>query len=317
MTPNLETDVQLILPHHNTFPAASPTDPQPLSPTTSSGATSEPPHQLSTHTSVTTDLPRVPTTTTVTHLPPLTLFVRYHPAYPSRKPPFLHLSARWLDNRLAQFAVEHMQQMFTADCPVVFDWINYLQDEFLLEYAKQQQQQLSVEMEIRALSSERSSLSTATGTLRSSTNHQSSTTDQRRSLAEGEKNSEALTSSTASEVSSETRDTALSLLTPSPSDPERHPCQIFLRSVSQFNDVEEFNGYECHREFLQTKHECGICFVMVSGEQFSEPCPECGVAFCTDCLLSYCQVSCNNSRCFWLWLIIIIMILTQSFLLWE
>ena len=174
------------------------------------------------------------TTTTVTHLPPLSLFIRYHSAYPSRGPPIFHLSGRWVDSEKCRFATETMRGMFTADCPVVFDWINYLKDEFLSEYVEWKQSQ------------------------------------------EGEKG--------------EREKNSLPPL-PQQSPATKHHCQVFLRSTSQFNDIEAFNEYECHREFLRSKHECSICFLQVPGEEFSEPCTQCGQAFCSQCLLSYCQVN--------------------------
>lgn len=252
MTPNVDVGIQLVLSPHNAFPSA-----QTSMPTSSTSLSAFTP--LS-HTS--TAAARPPRISTVTHLPPLSLFVRYHLSYPSRSPPTLHLSARWLNNRLAMFAVKRMQQMFTAECLVVYDWINYLQNEFLSEYTERQHQQNS-----NVMASTDSVSSSSTGIASTSLACKPSAVNQE-SCAE------------ANEMAREATDHV----------PQQHSSQIFLRSVSQFNDVEEFDRYECHREFLQSKHECAICFLMVAGEQFSEPCLACGEAFCKQCLISYCRV---------------------------
>ena len=227
MDPYLDSEVQVVLlPQHSLFPNHLQVHPPPdslPSSSTSSDISCLPKEPCS----------LLPTTTTVTHLPPLSLFIRYHSAYPSRGPPVLHLSARWVDSEMCRFATETMQGMFTADCPVVFDWINYLKNEFLSTYVEWKQSQEG-------------------------------------DKGEREKNFQP----------------------PFPQQPPatKHPCQMFLRSTSQFNDIEAFNEFECHREFLRSEHECSICFLQVPGEQFSEPCSQCGQTFCSQCLLSYCQV---------------------------
>ena len=134
MTPNLDADVQVVFSPPSTSHASSPTPPHSLP-----EATSTTPHSLSEDTPQTMAA-RLSRLSNVTHLPPLSLFVRYLPSYPSHTPPILHLSARWLDNRVAGFAVGHMHQMFTPECPVIFDCINYLQNEFIAEYIEQQKQ---------------------------------------------------------------------------------------------------------------------------------------------------------------------------------
>lgn len=247
---------------------------------------------------------RVPRTTSVTHLPPLSLFVRYHAAYPSRTPPTLHLSARWLDSKLLHFAVERMKQMFSAECPIVFDWINYLQDEFLLEYIEQQKTQGEREEEGRGegergeeeggrkMKLEHFGSESLPGSLDSSdeTSTHSSSDTQLPNCPAGDESTIAHSRTVTSPTHCDNSSTALQPALLSPPSAARHPCQVLLCSTSQFNDVEAFDQYERHKEFLRTKHECSICFLLISGEQFSEPCPDCDQAFCSECLLGYCQV---------------------------
>ena len=70
----------------------------------------------------------------------------------------------------------------------------------------------------------------------------------------------------------------------------QHPCQIFLRSSSQLNDIEEFDRYQKHKEFQQSEHECGICCLTLLGSAVCQPCETCGLTYCRDCLNGYCQV---------------------------
>lgn len=168
----------------------------------------------------------------VTHLPSLVLYVRYHSEYPSLRPPDLHLSARWLDPKLVSQVVDKLRQQFTPDCPVVFDWVTYLQDELVKDYSENQLQTPIIPA-----------------------------TDSTTAAVEG----------TGS-----------------------HPCPIFLRSTSQFDDMEEFDKYESHKEFLESKHTCGICFQELSGREFCEPCRTCAQLFCKPCLSEYCQVWCTH-----------------------
>lgn len=74
----------------------------------------------------------------------------------------------------------------------------------------------------------------------------------------------------------------------------RDPCQIFLRSSSLLNDVEEFDSYQKHREFQQSEHECGICCLILVGSAVCRPCEMCGLLYCKDCLKGYCQVSSSH-----------------------
>ena len=69
--------------------------------------------------------------------------------------------------------------------------------------------------------------------------------------------------------------------------------RMFLRSISQFNDVEEHDGYEQHKEFLSEKHECEICCESRAGTQFAERCRECkGTGlYCIPCITEYCKVN--------------------------
>lgn len=75
-----------------------------------------------------------------------------------------------------------------------------------------------------------------------------------------------------------------------------HSCQVFLRSTSLLDDMEEFDRYEDHKEFLKNKHECGICVSELLGEEFCEPCGTCKQLFCKNCILGYCQVGCPDQH---------------------
>ena len=67
---------------------------------------------------------------------------------------------------------------------------------------------------------------------------------------------------------------------------EKHPLQIFVRSSSIMTDVEEYNEFESHNAFLQSKHHCPLCFCEQLGTEFPEVKLECGHLFCTECILS-------------------------------
>ena len=72
---------------------------------------------------------------------------------------------------------------------------------------------------------------------------------------------------------------------------KKDPCQIFLRSSSLLNDIEEFDVYQKRREFQQSEHECGICCLSYMGSGVCRPCEMCGLLYCRDCLKGYCQVN--------------------------
>lgn len=76
------------------------------------------------------------------------------------------------------------------------------------------------------------------------------------------------------------------LATPSSSPPNR----MFLRSVSELNDLTEYDKYQLHLEFVIENHECMICYDTKLGSQFMEPCVQCTRTYCTDCMYHYCQV---------------------------
>ena len=77
---------------------------------------------------------------------------------------------------------------------------------------------------------------------------------------------------------------------------EEHPTSsrhLFLRSISEFNDVEEYDKYENHKQFLAEKHFCGVCFEEKYGSQFVEKCQECkdeSILFCENCVRGHCEV---------------------------
>ena len=134
-----------------------------------------------------------------------------------------------------------LKELFTPDSPVVFDWVNFIQDELATHYSAYQ--------------------------LQIATNIPPESTDAK---------------CEASPTEAGIGDSAV--------ESKQHPCQIFLRSTSQFDDMEKFDLFESHKEFLQGKHECGICFQLVSGEDFCEPCHTCSQLFCRQCVTEYCQV---------------------------
>ena len=71
---------------------------------------------------------------------------------------------------------------------------------------------------------------------------------------------------------------------------EKHPLQIFVRSSSIMTDVEEYNEFENHNTFLQSKHSCPLCFCEHLGTEFPEVKLDCGHLFCTECLSSHIKV---------------------------
>ena len=220
VTPQFDDDVQLVLPTSSGLPA-----PTPMCDTVQS----------------------CKQFTQVTHLPPIELYVKYHSGYPSKKPPNFHISARWLDPKLVPAILENLEQLFTPDCPVVFQCITYLQDELVRDYScNQSQDDLQPEFSVQPPDSV------------DACDHDS-----------GIPHSNG----------------------PSSSLGIRHPCQIFLRSTSQLDDMEEYDWCEVHQEFLQSKHECGICVSELLGKEFCEPCHSCNQLFCKDCILGYCHVS--------------------------
>lgn len=195
--------------------------------------------------------------TQVTHLSPIELYVKYHSAYPSKQLPDFHISARWLDPKLVPTILETLQQLFTPDCPVVFQCITYLQDELIRDYScTQSQNDNDLQPESKM------------GSIHIQTPDSVDVSDPGIPILEH----------TYSDG-------------PSSSLGGRHPCQIFLRSTSQLDDMEEYDQYEIHQEFLQSKHECGICFTKQLGKEFCEPCHSCTQLFCKDCILEYCHVS--------------------------
>ena len=177
----------------------------------------------------------------VTHLPPVTLYVKYPPDYPSRNPPIFHISSTWLDPNFSQQINERLLERFTQDLAVVYEWTLFLQDE-LVEAYSQQQIQAKVSLEQTHGQKEMSKEGDGDG-----------------AIAETSK--------------------------------KKDPCQIFLRSSSLLNDIEEFDSYEKHREFQQSEHECGICCLSFMGYGVCRPCEMCGLLYCKDCLKGYCQVN--------------------------
>lgn len=184
----------------------------------------------------------------VTHLPAVTLYVKYLPGYPSRNPPIFHISSIWLDPKFSEQINEQLLERFMPDFPVVYEWALFLQDE-LVETYSQQQMQARVFLE-QAHSQEE---------------------------IKKEEDSDGATAE------------------PSKKD----PCQIFLRSSSLLNEIEEFDSYQKHREFQQSEHVCGICCLSSMGSGVCSPCEMCGLLYCKDCLKGYCQV--NGSHMIVMW----------------
>ena len=71
---------------------------------------------------------------------------------------------------------------------------------------------------------------------------------------------------------------------------EKHPLQIFVRSSSIMTDVEEYNEFENHNTFLQSKHNCPLCFCEHLGTEFPEVKLDCGHLFCTECISAHIKV---------------------------
>ncbi len=180
----------------------------------------------------------LPGVATVTHLPPVTLYVRYTPLYPSSEPPFCHISARWLNPGYTDRLTDKLKGMFTPGCPIVFDWISYIGGSLLDDYCQ---------------------LLNDTQVLEEPHPQQEPRPQQE--------------------------------LRP---QQEPHPCQIFVRTISELNDVEHYNQLECHKEFLSTLHECSICLGEMRGEECIEPCEGCGQevgsVYCRSCVTEYCLV---------------------------
>ena len=70
----------------------------------------------------------------------------------------------------------------------------------------------------------------------------------------------------------------------------QHRLQIFVRSISIMTDVEEYNEFENHKEFLQSKHECSLCLCELPGSAFPEVKLDCKHIFCAECLSSHVKV---------------------------
>ena len=176
----------------------------------------------------------------VTHLPAVTLYVKYPPDYPSRNPPVFHISSVWFDPKFSQQINKQLLERFSQDFPVVYEWTLFLQDELVEAYSHQQ-------MRARVL-------------LEQAHDHE-------------EMNKEGDGNDATAEPSM------------------KDPCQIFLRSSSLLNDIEEFDSYQKHMEFQQSEHECGICCLSFTGSGVCRPCEMCGLLYCKDCLKGYCQVN--------------------------
>ena len=161
----------------------------------------------------------------VTHLPPVTLYVRYHDDYPSGDCPHFHLSARWLSERRARSIGEKLRLLFTPGWPVVYNWIAYISNDLISE----------LEEEEGGGSGTKEEPPTSTG-------------------------------------------------------------HLFVRSISEFNDVEEYDRYLNHKLFLTEKHSCSVCFEEKYGDQFVSKCEECkdeNALFCKNCVREHCQVMVN------------------------
>ena len=70
----------------------------------------------------------------VTHLPDVTLYVSYPPSYPSHSLPDFHISASWMDTSVVPLLSDHLKGLFVPGCPVVYEWIVYLQDNLVQDY---------------------------------------------------------------------------------------------------------------------------------------------------------------------------------------
>ena len=174
------------------------------------------------------------------------------------------MSARWLDSKALFVISDKLQQCFIAENLVVFDWISWLQDDFVREYSVQQAMDWQTH--------DRTALRPKSPTLPKV----------------------VVATPSSPPLSRECKVELDSVQTTAGIDEDRsgrHPCQIFLRSSSQLNDLEEFDRFECHKEFLECNHDCGVCFVAYPGTEFCYPCKVCQQLFCKGCMLQYCQVS--------------------------
>lgn len=82
---------------------------------------------------------------------------------------------------------------------------------------------------------------------------------------------------------------------PAGEDRNALPSVMFVRSASVMADMEEFDKYQKHKQFLEDSHLCDICAEERKGAAFPEASLLCGHLFCADCLSEYAQVS-NNAR---------------------
>ena len=174
---------------------------------------------------------RVPQFISVSHVPVVTLYIKYPKTYPSHQPPDFHVSAWWLDPKSDSFTRDQLLHIFAQDCLVVYDWILYIQNDLIKEYS----------------------------------HFQTKSTDVGEVL-------------NPPEISSK--------------ETVRHPCQIFLRSSSQLNDMEEYDCYENHKDFQQSRHECVVCVRSFVGADMCPPCDACGLVCCKQCTVDYCKVCC-------------------------
>lgn len=176
-----------------------------------------------------TSIETTPTPTIVSHLPPVTLYVKYTPTYPSSAPPICHLSSRWLNPELANKLIRHMTSLFSNGWPIVFDWVEYIKNELINDYCQ-------------------------------------------------------LLNSTKDD----THNCGLEEVATPPSSSGGNG--LFLRSLSEYNDITEYDRYQEHLEFISDTHECLICFENKQGLQFIEKCNQCEGLYCKECMNHYCQV---------------------------
>ena len=78
-----------------------------------------------------------------------------------------------------------------------------------------------------------------------------------------------------------------------PVEDDRHsfPSVMFVRSASVMADMDEFDKYQKHKQFLEDSHLCDICTEQRKGLAFPEASLLCGHLFCAGCLSEYAQVS--------------------------
>ena len=74
----------------------------------------------------------------VNHLPPVTLFIRYPTKYPSSVPPDFNLASRWLDTFYLDNIVLKLHEMFVPGCTVVYDWVCFIQENLVEIYSTSQ-----------------------------------------------------------------------------------------------------------------------------------------------------------------------------------